>query len=191
MEVFGFFLLLGIISITFGLIGGLLSLIFLPFKRRLIRSDKLTKETGRKINIAFIAALGLFAVYQTYDAIYPSDSFYKNEFTSNTGIDFPKSGVIQKKNAWYPTMHGDYWSAAIAEFSPEDYETLHRIFTASDKFETDTTRQGIGATVDYRDLTSHIQKQDIERVYARKRGGWFKIAFLRDKKTIIFEKVSD
>lgn len=165
-------------------------MIYLSFKRRLISPGKLSKEISRRINITFITLLGLFAFYQTYDAIYPSDRFYKDEFTYNTEIDFPKSGIIHKKDAWYPDMLGDYWSAAIAEFSREDYETLSQTLNASDKFETDTIRQGIGAKADFDTLTSHILKQNIEKVYVKKEGGWFNIAFLRDKKTIIFEKVS-
>ena len=191
MAVVGFVLLLFIVSIFVGLAGGLLYLLYLPIKRRLTNSGKLSKKTSRKINIVYVAVLSLFAIYQTYEAIFPSDSFYKDEFAYNTGIDFPSSGEIKKKDSWYPDMHGDYWSAAIAELSSEDYETLFKTLRASAKFETDTTLQGIGVTADYDALTSHIQKQDIEKVYVKKRGGWFKIAFLRDKKTIIFERLSD
>ena len=190
MEAFGFLLLLVIVSIVTGIIGGLLYLIYLPFKRRFIRTEKLSTKISRKINLAYIAVLGLFALYQTYDAIYPSDSFYKDEFTYYTEIEFPESGVIHKKEASYPDMHGDYWSAAIAEFSVEDYEKISWALSNSAKFDIDTTQQGIGITADFKALSKHIPKQDINIVYVKKRGEWFKIAFLKDRKTIIFERSS-
>jgi hypothetical protein len=179
-----------IVCLIVGLVGGLLYLIYLPFKRKLINSGKLDKKVSHKINIAYIAFLGLFSLYHTYTAFFPTDSFYKDEFVYNTGIDFPESGIIQKKDSWYPDLHGDYWSAAIAEFPEEDYEKLYGTISSSEKFEVDTTRQGIGITADFQKLVSHIPKEDIEIVYVKKRGEWFKVAFLKDKKTIIFERSS-
>lgn len=64
--------------------------------------------------------------YSVYDAIYPSDSFYKDEFKRVSGMSFPESGVVTQKYSTYPDIHGDYASCALIELSTEDYNLLKK-----------------------------------------------------------------
>lgn len=69
--------------------------------------------TNRRLKIILSLAVILFASYQVYIAFYPTDSFYIDEFESNTKITFPKSGKIIIKGATYPDIHGDYSVSAM------------------------------------------------------------------------------
>lgn len=51
-----------IVVIAIGLFGGLLYLIYLPFKRRLIKSGKLTEKLNKQINLGFILLLCFLGV---------------------------------------------------------------------------------------------------------------------------------
>lgn len=51
-----------IISIITSLIGGLLYLIYFPFKIRLLKSGKLTKRVSRKINLIYLVCLSLIVI---------------------------------------------------------------------------------------------------------------------------------
>lgn len=87
----------------------------------------------RKENILRFLSVALFAItnisaaaalFEVYTAIYPLESFYKEEFKKVTGLDFPASGRFLFKDASYPSWQGDYESCAIIEVSREDYVML-------------------------------------------------------------------
>lgn len=113
-----------VIFIVVGVGGGLLYLLYLPIKKRLIKNGKLTKYRSRQINIAYVFVLGLFSVYQIFDAFFPGRSFYEQEFKTVTLREIPKSAEFIEKTSSYPDFHGDYCSSSQIKLSKEDYKNL-------------------------------------------------------------------
>jgi hypothetical protein len=179
-----------IICLEFGLVGGLLYLCYLPIKRRLLKSGKLTISRSRQINKVYIVLLIIISITQTYFAFYPPDSFYKDEFKYNSGIDLPSSAKIIDKNSDYPDFHGDYWASAIIKLDERDYYKLKSDISKLNDFQIDTTSQKIGITNEYAILTRDVKESDIDIVFLNTKKEWFKVAFLKDKRTIIFERSS-
>ncbi|AMM50393.1 hypothetical protein TH61_03240 [Rufibacter sp. DG15C] len=179
-----------VFSIGFGLVGGLLYVGYLPLKKWLFKSGKLTRKASGQINRAYISLILLTALITTWIAIFPLDSFYKDEFSHNTGIEFPISGTITAKASEYPDLHGDYWASAVIKLEEGDFNSIKRLISMQSDFKVDTTSQKIGVTREYRNLTKHINEADIEIVYSNIKKQWFKVAFLKDKATIIFERSS-
>lgn len=150
----------------------------------------LAKKRQKKIGVLLITALVGYFTFSVYTAIYPLEEFYKHEFEYNTGIDFPKTGTIVDKDSDYPDQHGDYWASAIIDLDTKEYETLKKNLLNQEGFQVDTTQQGLGITINYRELTKNIDKENVEIVYLNTKKQWFKVAFLKNKKTIIFERSS-
>jgi hypothetical protein len=116
-----------ILTFTFifvGICGGILYLLYLPFKRKLLKSGKLTSKKSRQLNLIYIIFLLLFSVYQTYNAFFPSEDFYEEEFKTVTLREIPKSAEFISKKASYPDFHGDYCSSSQIKLSKEDYQKL-------------------------------------------------------------------
>ena len=129
-------------------------------------------------------------IFIIYTAFYPNDSFYLEDFELNTNIKLPKTAKILDKDASYPDQFGDYWSSAIIELNEDEYLNLQLELSKSENFAIDTTTQKIGITKDYSKLTENISENEIKIVYYNKNEQWFKVAFLKDKKRIIFERSS-
>lgn len=75
------------------------------------------------IGLVLLSVIAVIA-FELYTAYYPLDSFFKNDFLTVTGIDFPVSGNFKFKEASVPDIHGDYTSCAVIEVSESDYEAL-------------------------------------------------------------------
>ncbi|MEN0052934.1 MAG: hypothetical protein AAGC65_04660 [Mucilaginibacter sp.] len=78
------------------------------------------KKTGIFIIAAIITAL----FYEVYVAIFPTDSFYYDEYKSVVLKDPPPSTRVIKKQASYPDFHGKYISVALIKLSADDYQML-------------------------------------------------------------------
>ncbi|MFK5981521.1 MAG: hypothetical protein QM499_01305 [Flavobacteriaceae bacterium] len=178
------------VCIAYGFAGGLLYLIYLPFKKKLIKKGKLTKQKSKLINRLYIGLIFLLAVFSTWTAFFPMNGFYKEEFENNTELKFPESGKIISKDSEYPDFHGDYWAAAIIEVNEKDFKKLKDELINSENFIVDTSNKKIGITREFDNLIKNIEYEDIEIVFLNKTKEWFKIAFLKDGKTIIFERSS-
>jgi hypothetical protein len=150
----------------------------------------LAKKGQKKIGVLLLTVILGYMTYSIYTAFYPLNEFYEYEFEHNSGLDFPKTGIIIDKNSNFPDQHGDYWASAIIAMDTEEFEILKTNLLNQKGFQIDTTRQGMGITKDYRELTKAIDKKDIEIVYLNTDKEWFKVAFLKNKKTIIFERSS-
>ncbi|MFY0608621.1 MAG: hypothetical protein JXR10_18025 [Cyclobacteriaceae bacterium] len=150
----------------------------------------LTKKGHPKIGNIVTVAVVAGTLYLVYIAIFPPTSFYEDEFEQNTGLELPNSAKFLAKNASYPDLHGDYWSAAIVELSNEDYDQLRTQLFETPKMKLDTSKYGIGITTDFDELTSKIDLNSIEVTLESTRNEWFKIALLTDGRTIIFERSS-
>lgn len=179
-----------IVSLGFGLLGTLIYLIYKPIKKRLLANGKLSPINSQIINKSFIGILLCLSIYYTWTAFFPTDDFYKEEFEQNTELDFPKTGVIIDKKSDYPDFHGDYSASAIVEMDKIEFENLKSELIRNVNFQVDTTKQNIGATTGYYKITEGIKEESIEVVYFHIRKEWFKIAFLNNGTTIIFERSS-
>ncbi len=88
-----------------GLFGGLIYIIYLPFRRRLIKSGKLTDKLNRKINrsfIIFLCALGIIIFYFRDYGRTPS----KNRLEKISNINLPNDFKVLKDE--YQDMMQDY-----------------------------------------------------------------------------------
>jgi hypothetical protein len=97
-----FFIIIVIIAI--GLFGGLLYLIYLPFKSRLKKSGKLTDKLNRQINLTFIISLCLFAVVLYCLKDYRTSS--KDRLEKISDIKLPPDFKVLKDE--YQDMLQDY-----------------------------------------------------------------------------------
>jgi hypothetical protein len=107
-----------------GIAGGILYLVYFPIKKKLIKSGKLSARKSNQINLAYALIIYIFSAYQAYTAVYPTDSFYENEFKTVTFREIPKSAEIVKSTASYPDFHGDYGSSAQIKLTKIDYKKL-------------------------------------------------------------------
>ena len=113
-----------IILLIVGVAGVLLYLLYIPIKKRLIKKGKLTKSRSRQINIAYVVLLLLFSAYHTYNAFFPSESFYVEEFKTVTFREIPKSAKFIEKNSSYPDIHGEYCSSSQIKLSKAEFKKL-------------------------------------------------------------------
>lgn len=150
----------------------------------------LTKKGYPKIGNSITIAVVAGTLYLVYTAVFPPTSFYEDEFELNTGLELPNSAKFLAKDASYPDLHGDYWSAAVVELSIEDFSHLKSQLSEEPKMQLDTSSYGIGITTDFDILTSDLDMNSIDMTLVKKRGEWFKVAFLKDGRTIIFERSS-
>lgn len=113
--------------ILLSVIGGIIYLIYLPIKNRLIRNKILSKEKSKLINGIYIATIFLITIYITYIDIYPSESFYRDEFKMVTLREVPASAKFISTSSTYPDFHGDYSSNSEIKLSSEDYNALFEV----------------------------------------------------------------
>lgn len=79
-----------------------------------------TPKVGRLISVCLIGGIIFFII----TGIWPSDSFYINEFEINSKVSLDKNFKILEKESSYPDMHGDYYSKAIFKVSNLDLSNL-------------------------------------------------------------------
>jgi len=157
------------ISIVVGIIGGIIYLIYLPIKNRLIKSGKLTPKKSKRINLIYITLLIFFSAYQTYDAFFPSESFYEEEF----------------KTVSYPDFHGDYCSSSQIKLSKEDYQKLLTELNSDNQFTKN--EQSMGFEEFFYTLGNKTEKKfttNFKRKIKGKEDHYLFIAFYNDKQTI-------
>lgn len=92
------------VVIAIGLIGGLLYLVYLPFKRRLVKSGKLTHKLNRQINRGFILSLCFLVVTVYFFKDYRTPS--KDRLEKSSEINLPKEYKVLKDE--YQDMMQDY-----------------------------------------------------------------------------------
>ena len=150
------------------------------------------QKRSRKATVFLIlAGLLLPFSYLCYEAFYPSDSFYKEEFVTLTKLPFPVTGDIIKKSASYPDQHGDYAACARIEVSPTEYDRLLKHFANNPSYAYDSTHF-IGGEEFY-SVANSIGKNDYLSRFAAGdaiEGAYVFIGFLDDRKTIIVYRVS-
>ena len=97
-------ILIIILVIAIGLFGGLLYLIYLPFKRRLIKSGKLTDKLNRQINLGFVLLLCSLGVMVYFFKDYRTPS--KDRLEKISDIHLPTDYKVLKDE--YQDMMQDY-----------------------------------------------------------------------------------
>lgn len=122
-----FILVFLFISLAIGTIGTLIYFISSYFL------DERLKENKKRITIAYFSLLLLLSFYITYNAFYPEESFYADEFKTVTQRELPKSAIFLEKSSSYPDFHGDYCSSSQILLSKEDFRKLF------DEINNDTT----------------------------------------------------
>ncbi|HCC82942.1 MULTISPECIES: hypothetical protein [unclassified Methylophaga] len=73
----------------------------------------------------YVSALLLVGfLFVVVTAIWPMDSFYKDELQNNAGLRLDDGYEVLAKSSSYPDMHGDYYSEAVFRVSELDLSTL-------------------------------------------------------------------
>ncbi|MBY5951664.1 hypothetical protein KUV23_11800 [Algoriphagus marincola] len=140
----------------------LLVVIATPTLISLLIRKWLTKKGHPKIGNGLTIIVIIGTAYLIYTAIFPPTSFYEEEFEQQTGLKLPNSAQFLTKDASYPDLHGDYWSAAVVRLSTEDYNRLKKQLSEDAKMQRDTSKYGIGITTDFDKLTSDLDMNSID-----------------------------
>jgi hypothetical protein len=185
-----FNLIMGFIAFVFtsifvGICGGIIYLIYLPIKRKLLKSGKLTPAKSKRINIIYIFLLFLFSAYQTFDAFFPSESFYEEEFKTVTLREIPKSAKFVSKKSSYPDFQGDYCSSSQIKLSKEDYQKLLTQLKSDNQFTENG--QNIGFEEFFYTLGNKTEKKFTASFIRQIKGEedhYLNIAFYDDNQTI-------
>ena len=173
------------LSIVVGIFGGIIYLIYLPIKNRLIKSGKLTPKKSKRINLIYITLLLFFSAYQTYDAFFPSENFYEEEFKTVTLREISKSAEFISKKSSYPDFHGDYCSSSQIKLSKEDYQKLLTELNSDNQFTKN--EQSMGFEEFFHTLGNKTEKKfttNFKRKIKGKEDHYLFIAFYYDKQTI-------
>jgi hypothetical protein len=181
MEIFVFCLMFIIFSIG----GGILYLIYLPFKIYLTRKQKLSRELSRKINIAYVLTILFTIIYITYDSLYPSESFYEEEFKTVTLREIPESAEFIEKSASYPDFKGEYCSSSQIKLSKSDYDKLLKELNDDKKI---TEEKEIVFFSEFKNTLKEKEETKIIKKFTRKIEGeedhYLNIFFYNDEQTI-------
>jgi hypothetical protein len=149
----------------------------------------MSKTKGlKKVGLVFAILIFVLPWYFIYTAFYPNESFYVKDFEINTAMVFPASAVIVKKEATYPDIHGAYTSKAIVRLSEQDYRTVYKKLSTDPVFTTDTSSNHF-----WDDTLEFFEDKDIDlnkitTILIGVRDAQFKIGFVNDGKTIVFER---
>ena len=143
----------------------------------------------RKLAVFIPTIIILFTGYEVYISLFPVDSFYREDFEKYSGMKFPPSGNILKKDATYPDQHGKYISMALIQLSSSDYLTLKNNLNGSSLSEVDSTEYPfLVNTSKFINDPTHKKNKDFAIVYRIHITKMFVIGFYKDGKTILFEK---
>lgn len=143
------------------------------------------KKKGWSKHLRLLALIPLFVFgYFVYDAIYPAEDFYRQEFETGTGIDFPSEGKILFKTASFPDHFGDYSSVFCFETDSAFYDKL----LSELELIGDTTPI---KHIDFIEMSERVEGKQLETQISYDRGTViYYVGFFSDKKTILFHRVS-
>ncbi len=165
---------------------------FIRYLRKKINKSDNGWLTDKKLKYILASMIILFSAYSTYIAFYPNDSFYKNEFTDNTDIKFPKNAKIIVKGASYPDIHGDYSSSAVFKVDKVTIEKLIIGINANDNFKRDTISFNFGSEI--RDQTIDFNPNKFNMNYywnlTESYTYYFNVAFDTINNLVAFDRVS-
>jgi len=184
MVIFGAFIFF-IVLLVVGCVGGLIYLLYLPLKIKLVRTGSLAKYRSKQINVAYIVIVVGISAYLTFDAFFPGTGFYEAEFKTVTLRDIPKSAEFIVKTSTYPDFHGDYCSSSQIKLSKAEYEKLLSELKSDKRF-----HQG-GQTIGSAEFDKSLGDKDSKKIllnFTRSVEGeddhYLSISFYDDNKTV-------
>jgi hypothetical protein len=147
-------------------------------------------EAFKKTAFALFFLIFILLSYYVYYSLYPNDSFYVRDFEKNTAMAFPASAIIIKKDATYPDIYGAYTSKAIVRLSSQDYQAVYQKLRLDTVFIDDTSSYHfLVDTIEFLEA-ENIRTNEIKTILIGVREAQFKVGFLGDGKTIVFERHS-
>lgn len=162
------------------LLGWIFLIVFVPIFLVLFLLYKLWTKSAIVGKVIVILFMG-FLIKGIYQAIYPLDDFYKNEFEMVSGLIFPDDAKIVAKTSTYPDMHGDYGSCAIFTVLEDTYLNYDRII--------DTNKSEIRTIGNCNELFG--KKKIVKMVKYEKGGGEIKEwGILDDNRSVFFKYFS-
>ena len=126
--------------------------------------------------------------YFIYDAFFPSDDFYEQDFTEVTGLTFPRNGIIKYKTATFPDHFGDYTSTFLVNIDRSFVSELPEQL-ANRGFTEDSLRMN---SREFKDITSRLGELEINREFSFEEGGgvYYYVGFLNDQRSLIVQRTS-
>ncbi len=149
---------------------------------------RLIKKKGLNPTCRIIAFIPIIiAGHFIYNAFYPSEEFYEEDFKEVTGVELPESSYFEFKTASYPDTHGDYTSVSIINVDEEFYIKLPLNLIKNGLSENEAN---IGH-IEKDKAISRLNDRKIETEFSREdEGKFYYVAFLSDKKTILVQRSS-
>jgi len=143
------------------------------------------------------ASLFLGYSYFWYDAFYPSNKFYKDEFTNITNLSLPANTKIIRKSSSYPDQHGDYSSCVAITVSHAEFEELFQKVERDTCFSLMRPQSLFIGSSEFDNVTSLFKSSDYlakfsgeKSKYSARYNAYTLIAFLTGHKTVIVYRVS-
>lgn len=126
--------------------------------------------------------------YFLYDAFYPKDDFYKEDFKEVTQMTFPEDGEIVYKTASFPDQFGDYASSCLVQLDPNSCKQLKR----------NLIRNGFIAKENkmFSKELDYIENKIIDLKYAEQyikdsdTSSFYSVGFLKDSELVIITRIS-
>ena len=125
--------------------------------------------------------------YLIFEAIYPSEDFYEQDFKEVTGIELTENAEFNFKSASYPDLQGSYTSVAIINIGTDFHKELPAKLIENGLSENS---QRIGGTV-MDNAEQELNGLEIEREFSKEQGNkFYYVALLSDEKTILVQRSS-
>lgn len=103
-------------------------------------------------------------------------------------MKFPASATLLERDASFPDVHGAYTSKAIVRLSLQDYQAVYQKLNADPQFRVDTSSYHfLRDTLVFFD-EGNIGINKITTIVIGVREAQFKVGFVKDKRTIVFER---
>lgn len=146
-----------------------------------------TKNYDKRLRLIALTPI-LILAYLIYSAVYPSEDFYRTDFTEGTGIELPEQVEFKYKSATYPDHFGDYTSISIIKVGREFYNNLPVILTEKGFIENGQNTHSIV----FNKVLEHTDCLEVERGFSRQEDGdvYYYVSFLTDNETIIVKRLS-
>ncbi|HEY0261386.1 MAG TPA: hypothetical protein VGB95_00035 [Chitinophagales bacterium] len=167
------------------IVGALLIIISIPTLIAFFIFRSLRKTKFKFIGIVLLVIAPIWTAFEVYTAIYPLDSFYFDEFETITYRKLPASAIIEKKDAGYSDMQGDYCSAALIQLSEKDYLKLLSELKNDKRFKV-ASEINVVSSEELRIVFNDLNWEQIATGFLKDSNyGNYYIGFLDDKKTIV------
>ena len=150
----------------------------------------LYKRPFHKLFGSFLITILCTVLFFIYNAFYPSEAFYINEWNTNTDVNFPENAEFVWKKATFPDHHNDYNATAIIVIPQEEFKRLLAEAQSSISLKPDSFYLGYKGFLDQFLPVDHKESQKIESIFYSTIGNSFKIGFYKNGKTVVFQRHS-